>query len=363
MTALIDVLLPLYNTADTLDETLRSLAAQTEGDFRALLIDDGSTDETSAVIAGWAARDPRFVAVTKPNSGIVDTLNLGLSMVTAPLVARLDGDDVCLPERFAAQRAYLDTHAECVAVGCRIEHIDGAGRPLLGFPQPGSPESADMDRVPAREPYIVHPFLMARADALAASGGYRRVPHSEDSDLFWRLAGRGRLHNLAQVLGRYRMHLHSISGGSVTNGRIMAIGSQLGAQSARHRRDGKADLIFDGDLIGALKAAGTLAAMIDHVAAMIEPSELPFFRLAVGIKLLELADYRPYEVESEDCAFIAAHLEPVVWSLSAENQRDIFWYLSRTGSRLIRQGRFRDAATLVPRGQRLRTIGKTALGR
>lgn len=361
MTALIDVLVPVYNAADTLDASLDSIARQTEGDFRVIAIDDGSTDATPQVLAAWSARDPRFTVVSKPNGGIVDALNAGLAVVTAPLLARMDGDDIAFPQRFAQQRDYLAANTDCVGVGCCVQHIDGAGDVLSGFPQPGPPENADMDRLPAREPYVVHPFLMTRSTVVRAIGGYRRVPHSEDSDLFWRLSEHGRLHNLEEMLGQYRMHLGSISGKSVMNGRIMAIGSQLGALSARLRRAGRPDLAWDRDLVSELRQAGTLAAMCAHVAPGIDPAELPFFKLATAVKLLELSAYRPYEIETSDCVFIREVLEPTIWSVGEGNLREIFWYITRAGSRLGRSGRIRDAATLVPPRAYLRTVLKTAL--
>jgi len=361
--AQIDILIPLFNAADTLDASLASLAEQSFTDFRVILIDDGSTDATGAILARWAARDARFTVITKPNSGIVDSLNMGLAAVTAPFVARLDGDDIALPARLAEQHAYLALHPGCVAVGCRVQHIDGAGKPLPGFPQPGDPQESDMWRLPAREPYIVHPFLMARTDALRAVGGYRRVPHSEDSDLFWRLSELGTLHNLPQTLGQYRMHMESISGSSILNGRVMAVGSQLGAVSAQRRCTGVADVPLGPDLIDRLRQAGQLEAMAALVSPMLTVVELPHFRLAIALKLLELANYRPYEIESSDCAFLNATLEPAIQSVGRENLIAIDWFLTQTASRLARRGRVRDALTLVPRRLWVRTALKVLLRR
>lgn len=362
MAARIDVLIPLFNTVDTLGETLESVTAQSERDFRVLLIDDGSTDDTPALIASWAERDPRFVVFTKPNSGIVDTLNMGLSHVTAPLVARLDGDDICAPNRFAMQHGHLEAHPDCVAVGGRVEHIDECGNPVRGLPQPGDPAPADPWRIPAREPYIVHPFLMARVDALRAAGGYRHVPHSEDSDLFWRLREFGALHNLPEIVGQYRFHSSSISGASVLNGRVMAVGSQLGAWAARQRERRLPDPGFGRDLIARLKAAGTLAAMIDIIAPLVGEEELARFRLACGIKLLELAGYRPYEIEKSDVDFIKAaigggkHLE-----LPKDNRDEIRWYRLQAAARLIKAKKFGLADGLVNIAEWPAVVAKTIL--
>jgi len=349
MPAAIDVLLPVYNSADTLDGSLRSIAAQTFADFRVIAIDDGSTDHGGVLLRAWAARDPRFTVIRKANEGIVAALNAGLAAVTAPVIARLDGDDLCAPTRFAEQHAYLADHPDCVGVGCAVTHIDGRGRSLSGYAQPGPPELADPARIPAHEPYIIHPFLMARTSAMRAVGGYRAVPHSEDSDLFWRLQEIGTLHNLPAVLGKYRMHLSSISGSSIVNGRIMAFGSQLGALSARRRRGGHPDLEFAPDLMARLRKARDLAGMQAVVAPMLTAWEMPLFRLSVAVKLLELADYRPYEIEGSDCVFIRAAVDAAAALADPADRRTIDYFLTRTGSRLMRRGRAADVTRLVPR--------------
>lgn len=345
----IDVLIPIYNAADTLDEALASIAAQSYADFRVIAIDDGSTDGSGEILARWGRADPRFTIITQANAGIVAALNTALAQATAPLVARMDSDDLCYPDRFQIQADYLNAHPDCVALAGRVAHIDEHGEPLNGLPHPGDPMLADCDWVPAREPYLIHPFLMARRAAMVSTGGYRFVPHSEDSDLFWRLAEVGRLHNLDTVLGQYRFHTQSISGGSILNGRIMAIGSQLGAFSARARaRDEDGGEFYD-NLVPALKEAGSLAAMCDHLANRIAPPELPRFRLAVGIKLLELSAYRPYEIAAEDCRFIADQVGSISgMDLPQGNSGEIRWYLGEAAARVLRQGRLRDAARLAP---------------
>ncbi len=343
----IDVLIPVYNAASTLDSSLTSVTEQTFPDFRIVIVDDGSSDSTPALLAQWIAKDQRIEVFRKPNGGIVDALNFGLERCTAPFVARFDADDISFPERLACQRAYLLENPTCVAVGCAVEHIDEAGFAITGLPQPGPPGAADPNLAPALEPYIIHPFLMARRDAIAQVGGYRHVPNSEDSDLLWRLSEIGKLHNSSDVLGKYRVHHKSVSGASVLNGRIMAVGSQLGALSARRRRDGAGDLQFDPGLHGLLRDARDLASMSALAEMPLRSDEIPRFRLATAIKLLELSAYRPYRLEIADCKFIRnalayGHL------FSAENRRQIRWHVTEMARRLARNGSFICAATLVP---------------
>lgn len=345
--ARVDVLIPVFNMAATLREAVESIRAQSVSDIRIVIVDDGSTDESPALLAEIAREDDRVRVVTRSNGGIVDALNAGLSICDSEFLARFDADDLSFPMRFERQLAYLEAHHECVAVGCVVEHMDERGAPLQGLPQPGSPADADPGKAPALEPYIIHPFLMARRAAIAAVGdSYRYVPNSEDSDLFWRLAERGALVNLPETLGRYRVHTASISS-SVVSGRVMAIGSQLGALSALRRRAGRADLVFARELGGALKAGETLAAMQNIVAPMLDAEELAHLRIAAAVKLMELARYRPYELEMSDCTFIRAAL-PCAAPQTAQNRKEIVWYLTVTAARLVRRGRVAEALALTP---------------
>jgi hypothetical protein len=345
MAAAVDVLIPAYNAASTLAESLASMTAQTIRDIRILVVDDGSTDGTPALLAALAAQDPRIAVIRRENGGIVEALNQGLAACTAEFVARFDSDDVAYPHRLERQLAYLQANPDCAAVGCDVDHIDEHGAPVEGLPRPGSPAGSDPAWIPAREPYLIHPYLFARRAAMLKAGGYRHVPNSEDSDLYWRMEEQGRLHNLEERLGKYRMHMGSISGASVTGGRVMAIGSQLGALSARRRRAGKPDIVFTKADAPALKAAGTLEAMHSYAAQRLEPAEADHLRLAAGIKLLELTGYRPYEIEASDCAFIRA-----AWPLAKRHPAfgEARWHVMRAAARLLKKGKAKEAMALMP---------------
>ncbi|HYD72561.1 MAG TPA: glycosyltransferase family 2 protein, partial [Candidatus Binatia bacterium] len=166
------------------------------------------------------------------------------------------------------------------------------------------------------------------------------------SDLLWRLAERGVLVNLAEKLGKYRVHTASMSS-SIVNGRIMAVGSQLGALSAVRRRVGKPDLAFTYELHTALKNAVTLEAMCAIAAAQLDADEAKHLRIAAAAKLMELARYRPYELDGADCAFIRGSL-PYAARLTAQNQKDVEWYVTVTAARLVRKGMLSEALTLTP---------------
>lgn len=345
--AAIDILIPVYNAEETLEASLRSVAEQTFSDFRAFVVDDGSTDQSPQMLDAFASADPRFCIIHQQNAGIVAALNEALALANAPFIARMDADDLCNPDRLARQITYLQLNPDCVAVGGNVQHIDQHDAPIVGLPRAGDPAMADMEWFPAREPYIVHPFLMARTDAVRRVGGYRAMPHSEDSDLYWRLAEIGQMHNLADVLGQYRFHLGSISGSSILNGRIMAVGSQLGALCAQRRTAQRPEPTLNTITIPALRSAGSLVRMMALIEPNLDREEIAAFRLRVAIKLLELANYRPYELDDEDCRFVANALKHDC-AVSSANAIEMRWYLSQTAARMLKTGQIGKATSLSP---------------
>jgi len=344
--ARVDTTMPAYNAAATLREAVDSLRAQTMADLRIVIVDDGSTDETPAIAATLAAEDSRVRVVTQPNRGIVEARNAGLAACDAEFIAVLDADDISYPNRLELQLAYLAAHPDCVAVGGEVDHMDERGAPLPGLPQPGPPSGADPAKAPAMEPYIVHSTLLARRADVVAVGGYRHVPNSEDSDLFWRLQERGALHILPERVGKYRVHVTSTSS-EIVSGRVMAVGSQLGAISALRRRAGRADLSFAFEMLAALKQSETLEAMCALASRDLTPKKDEHLRIAAGAKFMELARYRPYELEPADCAFIRAAL-PFARRLAPQNQKEVRWYVTVTAARLLRKGKLREAMMLTP---------------
>lgn len=231
-------------------------------------------------------------------------MNAGLERCTAPLVARHDADDLAFPDRIARQVEFLRAHPDVVAAGANAEQIDGDGRRLNFVTQFVADPVGDPAFLPAHEPYLLHPFLLVRREALAAVGGYRPVWHAEDVDLYWRLAHHGRLANIVEPLGEYRIHAGSVSSVSVVNGRIQAVASQLAALSELRRRRGEADLEFRREDVDMFKAAEGLEAMVDAAVGRydLSPQEREHLRLASSLKLMEMASYRPYRLQPKDVA-------------------------------------------------------------
>jgi glycosyltransferase involved in cell wall biosynthesis len=344
---IVDVLLPVFNGATTITEAIESLQQQTFTGFRVIVVDDGSTDRTPEALAALAARDSRITVLTQPNGGTVDALNAGLRLSRAEFIARQDADDISDPCRLELELDYFQNHPDCVAVSGAVKHIDEQGRFLGTLQTFSQPDCADPRWVPSREPYLMHPFLMARRTDLQAIGGYRYVYYSEDTDLCWRLQERGAMQNLEVPLGKYRVHTRSISSASVMNGRIMALSSQLAGLSALRRRTGRADLQFPKEAIGEYRSAQTLSKLWEIGKRQLDDDEARYLRIALASKLLELTAYRPYELEISDCQFIRGALAELS-RLPHPNRKDLGRLYARAAARLLISGRIREMATLTP---------------
>jgi glycosyltransferase involved in cell wall biosynthesis len=342
----IDVLVPVYNAEATLSSAVDSLTRQTIHDIRLILVNDGSTDRTPDILDDIASADHRILVINQPNGGLVSALNRGIEAVDAPFVARMDADDICDPHRFALQTSYFNANPDCVAVSGAVQHIDANGTPIGERTTFHDTLDADPLWAPSKEPHLIHPFLMMRTSALRQVNGYRNAYFAEDADLYWRLAEIGRLANLPDQLGQYRIHADSISGRSVLNGRVMAYGSQLAAISARRRRSGQPDLAFSSEGVSAYKAAKSLAGMFELASTVLSPGEATWLRVAVSVKMLELASYRPYELESDDLDFISEGWRDHSM-LSRRNRREFAAFYARTIVDMTRKRRFSEARTLL----------------
>ena len=131
----VSVLLPLYNGEAYIREAVESVLAQTRRDFELLILDDGSRDGSLAIVQEIARRDPRVRLISRENRGLTETLNELLAAARGEFVARMDADDVCLPDRFERQVAFLDAHPEVVCVGGDPVMIDERGRLLTALEQ------------------------------------------------------------------------------------------------------------------------------------------------------------------------------------------------------------------------------------
>ena len=232
---LISVCMPVYNAKRYIGEAIESILAQTFRDFEFLIIDDGSTDRSLAILERYAAQDTRIRLSSRPNAGYVVRLNEMLHQARGDLIARMDADDVALPERFARQVEFLHSHPEVDVVGGAQEQISSKGHYLSIHYDPQGHEEIE-ERGLTGVCAINHPSVMMRRKAVLAVGGYQvELMPAEDLDLWLRMGERGRLANLPDVITRYRLHDSSVSAIAATPAaQPMAGGCRRGLRPSRH---------------------------------------------------------------------------------------------------------------------------------
>jgi hypothetical protein len=236
----ITVAMSVYNGERFLTEAIASVLSQTFGDFEFLILDDGSTDGSRAIIARFAAQDGRIRPIVRENRGLIASLNQLLAEARAPLVARMDADDICRPQRFARQVAFLAAHPDHGVVGSWSEDIDEHSRSIQtdGIDQPVA--HADfLAAIDTGGPLLCHPAVMFRTAVVRAAGGYHAAfRHCEDLDLWLRLATRTRIANIPERLLRYRRYEDQVSKRFSTE---QTIGSTIARLAYRERMAGRPD--------------------------------------------------------------------------------------------------------------------------
>jgi glycosyltransferase involved in cell wall biosynthesis len=212
----VSVLMPVYNTAPTLEEALASLSSQTLENFEVIVVDDGSTDSTWSILENWSKKDRRFHIIHRDHSGIVAALNLGFKVCRAGLIARMDADDRSSPERLGRQAEMLQQNDEIALVSCQVKAFsDGELREGFNLYVQWQNSLLDNDHI-KREVFIEspfsHPSIMIRRAWLERMGGYMDYGWPEDYDLWLRmhLAG-ARFVKLPMVLLEWRDHSHSLT--------------------------------------------------------------------------------------------------------------------------------------------------------
>ena len=202
--------MPVYNTRPYLRDAITSVLGQSFGDFELIVVDDGSTDGAREIAEELGRGDSRLRFSERLRLGVARVLNEGLRLCRAPLIARMDSDDVALPRRFELQLGYLSERSDCVGGGGQADMIDEEGDPFRWINTP-----LDHDDIVALlkkgEGAIVHATAVYRAAAVRDVGGYRADCLAEDVDLFLRLSGEGRVANLPHQLLHYRKRENSVT--------------------------------------------------------------------------------------------------------------------------------------------------------
>lgn len=303
----ISVVMPVHNALPFLDESIKSILTQTLGDFEFVILDDASTDGSVELLREWSLRDNRIqLHESKKLLGLSASSNAVVAWARAPLVARMDADDIAHPDRLMRQWKIMQECPDIAVVGTLCNGINASGREVR--PRDRWRLMRRFGRIP-----FPHGSVMFRREVFDQVGGYNEeVTRGEDQDLFLRIAMHGRVVTLSDALYSYRYHS---SNATLFNG-VSAVGEN-------HSQNGDALAAFY--MLGAMRLwAGepprlleamlkkkslkwnlkTLMILVSAIWGHASPSTLrAFMRSSIRARdllaCIRVKDGRPYEWRSE----------------------------------------------------------------
>lgn len=211
---LVSVVLPVYNASPYLSQAIQSILSQTYQGLELIIIDDASTDNSWATITQFAQKDKRIRAIKNDvNLKLSKTLNRGIEIARGTYIARMDADDISLPDRLEKQVAYMDMHPEVGISGGNMEimHADGKVFAKRTYHLNDHDIRSHIFRY---SPYS-HPLIIMRKDILDKIGGYKdEYNPAEDYELYFRIGTASKFGNLSDTLLKYRIVEKSMTTGS-----------------------------------------------------------------------------------------------------------------------------------------------------
>jgi len=202
----ISVVMTVFNGGRFLREAVDSILNQTLGDFEFIIVDNASSDDTRQIIASYS--DPRMILIeNKENLGQTKALNIGIKRAKGEFIARMDADDVSLPQRLQLQYDYLQKNSDIAVVGSWHQEIDEQGRHIKYFKLPLDPFQIKCFLVsPGSLSYycLSHPTVLMRHDVLSQVGLYDERFRTQDYELWVRVARKYNIANIGQYLVKHR---------------------------------------------------------------------------------------------------------------------------------------------------------------
>lgn len=207
----ISILMPVRNEAPYLPAALASLQRQSFTNWQLVVVDDGSSDATPEILATAARIDTRISVIRRDGGGLVAALNSGLAACRAPLLARMDGDDISHPLRLERQLTFLNSNPDVGLVACSFRHFPRTllktGMLMYESWQNGLTSHDLILRDLFVESPFVHPSIMVRRSLVIDAGGYQDLGWPEDYDLWLRLANNNvRFARISDTLFFWRDH-------------------------------------------------------------------------------------------------------------------------------------------------------------
>lgn len=205
----VSVVMPAFNAEKYIGEAIESILAQTLSDFEFIIINDGSTDSTSEILDSYRARDPRIRVHTQDNCGTASAMNAGCQLACGKYVARMDADDISLPQRLERQVNYLEQKPELSICGTWMRTLGEGESKLVRYPD--DPDVA-LSTLPFKLPIVGGSLMFMRT--LYSEKGVRYNPHVGATDDYLFVIDCSKYCQLAsipEVLYHYRRHATQVT--------------------------------------------------------------------------------------------------------------------------------------------------------
>jgi glycosyltransferase involved in cell wall biosynthesis len=298
----VSVLIPVYNGEKYLNEALSSIRNQTANEIEILIINDGSTDNSSNIINRMATNDARIRVINKSNTGLTDTLNCGLSESKGEWIARMDQDDIASTKRIELQIEKITSDRSIVLVGSDFETLNERTQKRKSYSLPAT-HAKLVKRLERLRGFFPHSSALFHAETVRQIGGYDpNALFNEDWDLWLRLSTNGEISCINECLVTIRKHLNQMSAnsGSVLPQAEAFISSTLHLYSKRTDlgpeivRLSRNELTEDIKSTRSYKKYCQIAVLSNAVSSSLESGKFPLFlvrRLNILDKILGLFVY------------------------------------------------------------------------
>ena len=244
----LSVVMSVYNGLPLVEGAIESILSQTFEDFEFIIVNDGSTDETLRYLLSMEASDARIRVIDQPNGGLTRALIRGIAAARAPLIARMDADDLSLPERFEKQLAFLDANPNMVGTTCGVEYVTEQLQHVTV-----RDSLYDTDAIPLYMAFFNaiggHGQMMYEKSCYHRAGGYDPdFTYTQDYDLWVRMLAIGTIGQTPGTLYRLRIGHSSISTRHAAQQRTLAARAarrQFEQLSGQAIKDEAAELLID----------------------------------------------------------------------------------------------------------------------
>ncbi len=329
---IVSVVMSVFNGEPFLRTAVESILNQTMSEFEFIVINDGSIDDSEAILDSYRKADSRIRVTTQENRGLVESLNRGCALASGKYIARMDADDIAVCDRLQQQITFMDEHPDVGLLGGAIEYIDASGRVFRSCRHPLGDE-AIRDAMDRLEGSFCHPATVMRKDIFKLAGGYRASFFgAEDYDLWLRIGGRSKLANLAEVVLQYRIHPGQISQKKLVQQGLSMLGARRNMMSGNQKEWKE---IVSGSLI-------TPEILTSHGVSMKEQQEALISRYRDGMNtLIYEGDFAEALALSEslfqssrwEC--VSRSLKAHIWLMTAS----LYWRRREKLSSLLAAGR------------------------